>query len=70
MVLGAIIALQRVPDVTKRKPLAAALFDRLHLLVQAFRNIVFAQIKISAAQHLLTGISWRWCCRCSASTCR
>ncbi|KAA5847185.1 hypothetical protein F2A37_04065 [Pseudomonas chlororaphis] len=34
MVLGAIIALQRVPDLTKRKPLAAALFDRLHLLVQ------------------------------------
>ena len=30
MVLGAIIALQRVPDLTKRKPLAAALFDRLH----------------------------------------
>jgi hypothetical protein len=53
MVLGAIIALQRVPDVTKRKPLAAALFDRLHLLVQAFRNIVFAQIKIAAAQHRL-----------------
>ena len=37
MVLGAIIALQRIPDVTKRKPLAAALFDRLHLLVQAFQ---------------------------------
>lgn len=56
MVLGAIIALQRVPDVTKRKPLAAALFDRLHLLVQAFRNIVFAQIKISLLNTFFTGI--------------
>ncbi len=56
MVLGAIIALQRVPDLTKRKPLAAALFDRLHLLVQAFRNIVFAQIKISLLNTFFTGI--------------
>src|SRR5471032_14066 len=56
MVLGAIIALQLVPDVTKRKPLAAALFDRLHLLVQAFRNIVFAQIKISLLNTFFTGI--------------
>eukprot|EP01132_Coremiostelium_polycephalum_P022453 gene22453-26646_t len=56
MVLGAIIALQRVPDLTKRKPLAAALFDRLHLLVQAFRNIVFAQIKIAALNTAFTAI--------------
>lgn len=56
MVLGAIIALQRIPDVTKRKPLAAALFDRLHLLVQAFRNIVFAQIKISLLNTFFTAI--------------
>jgi predicted PurR-regulated permease PerM len=56
MVLGAIIALQRIPDLTKRKPLAAALFDRLHLLVQAFRNIVFAQIKISLLNTFFTGI--------------
>jgi predicted PurR-regulated permease PerM len=56
MVLGAIIALQRVPDVTKRKPLAAALFERLHLLSQAFRNIVFAQIKISLLNTAFTSI--------------
>lgn len=56
MVLGAIIALQRIPDLTKRKPLAAALFDRLHLLVQAFRNIVFAQIKIAALNTAFTAI--------------
>lgn len=56
MVLGAIIALQRIPDVTKRKPLAAALFERLHLLSQAFRNIVFAQIKISLLNTAFTSI--------------
>ena len=56
MILGAIIALQRIPDVSRRKPLAAALFERLALLVQAFRNIVFAQIKISLLNTAFTGI--------------
>ncbi len=56
MILGAIIALQRIPDVSRRKPLAAALFERLNLLVKAFRNIVFAQIKISLLNTTFTGI--------------
>src|SRR5471030_1070718 len=56
MVLGAIIALQRVVDVTKRKPLAAALFNRLRLLSAAFRNIVFAQIKISLLNTAFTSV--------------
>ena len=56
MVLGAIVALQNLPDLTQRKPLAAALFDRLGLLVQAFRNIVFAQIKISLLNTAFTAI--------------
>lgn len=56
MILGAIVALQRIPDVSRRKPLAAALFERLSLLVQAFRNIVFAQIKISLLNTVFTGI--------------
>ena len=56
MILGAIIALQRIPDISRRKPLAAALFERLSLLVQAFRNIVFAQIKISLLNTAFTGI--------------
>ncbi len=56
MVLGAIVALQTLPDPTQRKPLAAALFDRLALLVQAFRNIVFAQIKISLLNTTFTAI--------------
>ena len=56
MVLGAIVALQTLPDPTQRKPLAAALFDRLSLLVQAFRNIVFAQIKISLLNTAFTAV--------------
>ncbi|MFJ4455235.1 AI-2E family transporter [Pseudomonas sp. NPDC089392] len=56
MILGAIIALQRIPDISRRKPLAAALFERLNLLVNAFRNIVFAQIKISLLNTAFTGI--------------
>ena len=56
MILGAIIALQRIPDISRRKPLAAALFERLSLLVKAFRNIVFAQIKISLLNTAFTGI--------------
>ena len=56
MILGAIIALQRIPDVSRRKPLAAALFEHLNLLVKAFRNIVFAQIKISLLNTFFTGI--------------
>lgn len=56
MILGAIIALQRIPDISRRKPLAAALFERLNLLVTAFRNIVFAQIKISLLNTAFTGI--------------
>ena len=56
MVLGAIIALQTVTDASQRKPLAAALFERLALLVRAFRNIVFAQIKISLLNTFFTAI--------------
>lgn len=56
MVLGAIIALQQVGDVQKRKPLAAALYGRLKLLSEAFRNIVFAQIKIALLNTAFTSV--------------
>ena len=56
MVLGAIIALQQISDVHTRKPLAAALFNRLSLLSRAFRNIVFAQIKISLLNTAFTSV--------------
>jgi predicted PurR-regulated permease PerM len=56
MVLGAIVALHRSPEAVERKPLSAALVERLTLLVQAFRNIVFAQIKIAALNTAFTSI--------------
>lgn len=56
MVLGAIIALQRISADHVRKPLAAALFDRLYLVSRAFRNIVFAQIKISLLNTAFTSV--------------
>jgi predicted PurR-regulated permease PerM len=37
-------------------PLATALADRAGNLVAAFRNVVFAQVKISAVNTILTGI--------------
>ena len=56
MVLGAIVALNRVPPGAEHKPLAGALLGRLTLLVQAFRNIVFAQIKIAALNTVFTAV--------------
>ncbi|MEA9979388.1 hypothetical protein QN382_05270 [Pseudomonas sp. 10B1] len=56
MVLGAIVALQRVVVGHKRKPLSAALFERLDLLNEAFRNIVFAQIKIALLNTAFTSV--------------
>jgi predicted PurR-regulated permease PerM len=56
MVLGAIVALNRIPPDAQTKPLASALLVRLTLLVQAFRNIVFAQIKIAALNTVFTSV--------------
>ncbi|HCV77626.1 MAG TPA: hypothetical protein DGS68_12985, partial [Pseudomonas sp.] len=56
MILGAIVALQPPPDPERLRPLSGALLVRLGLVAQAFRNIVFAQIKISLLNTTLTGI--------------
>ncbi|AOE85410.1 AI-2E family transporter [Pseudomonas sp. TCU-HL1] len=56
MILGAIIALQPIPNFETLRPLSRLLLERLALLVTAFRNIVFAQIKISLVNTTLTGI--------------
>ncbi|MDT3722701.1 hypothetical protein [Pseudomonas oryzihabitans] len=56
MILGAIVALQPTPDPGRLRPLSGALLVRLGLVAQAFRNIVFAQIKISLLNTTLTGI--------------
>ncbi|QLF92788.1 AI-2E family transporter [Pseudomonas sp. ABC1] len=56
MVLGAVIALQRMPAPESLRPLAGALLERVGLFVMAFRNIVFAQVKISLLNTLFTAV--------------
>lgn len=56
MVLGAVIALQHAPDPNTMRPLAAAMLMRISRLARAFRNIVFAQIKISLLNTTFTAI--------------
>ena len=53
MVIGAIISLAKVPDQPPR-PLVAALGDRVSRFRQAFHAVVFAQVRISALNALLT----------------
>jgi predicted PurR-regulated permease PerM len=54
--LGAMLALHVTRAPTARGPLAGALGARCANLAAAFRDIVFAQAKISAINTLLTGI--------------
>jgi predicted PurR-regulated permease PerM len=56
MVLGAILSLHTTRRHPPGGPLAIVLHARCASLVAAFQNIVFAQIKISAINTLLTGI--------------
>ncbi len=56
LVLGAIVALSRTRPTHQMGSLAAALSARCQKLVEAFHNIVFAQIKISLFNTALTGV--------------
>jgi predicted PurR-regulated permease PerM len=56
MVLGAVIALNSTPDHSQLRPLAGAMLMRVTRFALAFRNIVFAQIKISLLNTLFTAI--------------
>lgn len=56
LVLGAIVALSRARPAHQVGPLAAALAQRCQRLAEAFHNIVFAQIKISLINTVLTAI--------------
>lgn len=56
MVLGALVALSSVRPESRMKPLTAALHRRVTLFGDAFRRIVFAQVKISAINTLFTAI--------------
>ncbi|PLR40637.1 hypothetical protein CYR55_04940 [Chimaeribacter californicus] len=54
MVLGAIVSLQRDDSAQPYPPLKAELLQRVQLLASAFRNIVFAQFKISLINTVLS----------------
>ncbi len=56
MVLGAIISLHNLDRNSDGVMLKRELLNRLSLLSHAFRNIVFAQIKISAINTLFSAI--------------
>jgi predicted PurR-regulated permease PerM len=56
MILGAIIALQQIPDPHGIPPLACSLLIRVTRFSEAFRNIVFAQIKISLLNTAFTSV--------------
>ena len=56
MVLGAIVALSRTRPADRTGPLARSLARRAYRLAQAFRQIVFAQIKISLINTAFTAL--------------
>ena len=57
MVVGAMVSLREVvDDDATRGPLARALSERCHRIAEAFRRIVFAQVRISALNTFFTFI--------------
>ena len=56
LIIGAMISLREARAGESHGPLAIALFERARRLGEAFRRIVFAQVRISALNTLLTGI--------------
>jgi predicted PurR-regulated permease PerM len=56
MVIGALMALLQIAPAKLQRPLAAALIERATRFGAAFRHIVFAQVRISAVNTVLTAI--------------
>ncbi|NOT14717.1 MAG: AI-2E family transporter [Methylotenera sp.] len=56
MIIGGMVALREVVYVEHYKPFARAMAQRITLFAQAFKNIVFAQVRISAINAIFTGI--------------
>ncbi|MGH8528359.1 MAG: AI-2E family transporter [Nevskiales bacterium] len=56
MVVGALLSLERAVPKHGRGPLSAAVAERALRLTTAFRRVVFAQIRISAINTVLTAI--------------
>ena len=56
IIIGSLVAFSRAPISAAHQPLAAALLARTTQLGQSFRRLVFAQIRISALNTVLTGL--------------
>ena len=56
MIIGAIVSLREAFISETSGPLTKALAERVYRLSEAFRRVVFAQIRISAINTLLTGL--------------
>lgn len=56
MVIGSMLALREAVVIDRFKPFSRALVQRISLFGEAFRNIVFAQVRISAINATFTGI--------------
>lgn len=56
MVIGAVLSLREAIPATDQPLLSRALIERARRLGDAFRNIVFAQVRISAINTVFTGI--------------
>ena len=56
MVIGALISVHEGPAISRMRPLAAALTMRISRFADAFRQIIFAQVKISVINTVFTSI--------------
>jgi predicted PurR-regulated permease PerM len=56
MIIGAMIAVSHEAGETESGPLVQVLRERARLLGEAFRSVVFAQVRISALNTALTGL--------------
>ena len=56
LIIGSFIALRQARPLQTLAPMAQAMCSRVHRLGDAFRRVVFAQVRISALNALLTGI--------------
>jgi predicted PurR-regulated permease PerM len=56
MVIGALISLHDLMPDRPLRPFAAALLDRVRRLADAFRRVVFAQVRIAAINAVFTGL--------------
>ena len=56
MIIGAMVSLHEVVEAGHRKPLARALIARAEKVGDAFRRVVFAQVRISRSTRLFTAI--------------